>query len=164
MWGVLLIKEKDRLRWMQSSPSTLKSFAYLIKSFDVWTSTLCYSQKFQTNLFAVSWTCEALRYLFAYIHFSISVLFYASSELPNFRDLEIIVFPLIFNSVKPFLYHGPKKKVRLLHTLGEKKNVERVPYPTPHFGIITLTCVVTMAYIGFLWISCLVCLVPISPV
>lgn len=89
------------------------------------------------------------------------VLFHASSELPNLRDLEIIVFPLIFNSVKPSLYHVPKKEVHLLHTSGKRKNIGRLLYPPPHLGIITLTLVVTVAYIGFLWITCSG---PISPV
>lgn len=85
---------------------------------------MCYSQKFQTSLQYPEHT-KLFRISLPLYMFFMPILFHASSEMPNFRDLEIIVFPLIFNSVKPPLYHVPKREIHLLHTQRKRKNMGR---------------------------------------
>lgn len=89
--------------------------------------------------------------------FFMPVLLHASSELPNFRGLQIISFSLPLTQLNPlYIMSLRRKSTYCIH--GKRKNIQRAAFPQPHIppfhlGINTLTLGVTMAYIDFLCIT-----------
>lgn len=67
--------------------------------------------------------------------FFMPVLLHASSELPNFRDLQIIYFSL--TQLNPlYIMSLRRKSTYCIH--GKRKNIERAAFPQPHIPPLPL--------------------------